>query len=175
MWRWRKSEEKSGGHTAVSATTKWVQFKFQNIDDFLWVKFSFCSTSIALILSYLIFFLTHPPSVWPRGVKGIFVQILFAEFSVNMLFSQVTSHMFVMKLLLHVIPLFWLCLLAFMKGSVFEHAQHWDIYTLYQLLIAYRTKCAHFFGTHFRFQPLCYCQNILFKIRFCCTCSQTKL
>ncbi len=34
MWRWRKSEQESGGHSAVSATTKWVQFKLQNMDHF---------------------------------------------------------------------------------------------------------------------------------------------
>lgn len=32
MCRWRKSEEESGGYPAVSANTKWVQFKLQNMD-----------------------------------------------------------------------------------------------------------------------------------------------
>ena len=33
MWRRRKSE--GGGYQAVSATTKWVQFKLQNINQFI--------------------------------------------------------------------------------------------------------------------------------------------
>lgn len=31
MCSWRKSEEEPEGHSAMSATTKWVQFKLQNI------------------------------------------------------------------------------------------------------------------------------------------------
>lgn len=32
MWRCRKSEAESGGDPAMSATTKWVQFKLQHVD-----------------------------------------------------------------------------------------------------------------------------------------------
>lgn len=31
MCRWRKSEEEPEGHSAMSAATKWVQFKLQHI------------------------------------------------------------------------------------------------------------------------------------------------